>query len=81
MTAIADLVKLVEQLSDQLARLEKASKAPERRAWKPREVAAMTGLAYGTVLELIRDGKLRAVQVGQLYIVPAVEVDRLLAAA
>lgn len=81
MTAIADLVKLVEQLSDQLARLEKAAKVPERRAWKPREVAAMTGLAYGTVLELIREGKLRAVQVGQLYIVPAVEVDRLLAAA
>jgi excisionase family DNA binding protein len=77
-SAIGDLANLVGQLVTQVARLEKAVKAPERKAWKPREVAAMTGLGYDTVLELIHEGRLRAVQVGQLYIVPTSEVDLLL---
>jgi len=78
MTGIAELVKLVKDLIAQVARLEKAVKAPERKAYKPREVAAMTGLGYDTVLSLVREGRLRAVQIGQLYVIPAIEVDRLL---
>jgi excisionase family DNA binding protein len=76
MTAV---LAAIEKLADRLARLEKAVKAPPRKAWKPREVAAMTGLSYDTVLELIHDGTLRAVQVGQVYTVPDSEVDRWLA--
>jgi excisionase family DNA binding protein len=72
------VVAAIEKLADRIARLEKAAKAPPRMAWKPREVAAMTGLSYDTVLELIHDGTLRAVQVGQRYIVTDSEVERLL---
>lgn len=69
----------IEKLTEQMARLEKAVKAPPRKSWAPREVAAMTGLSYDKVLELIHDGTLRAVPVGQIYTVPDAEVDRWLA--
>jgi excisionase family DNA binding protein len=69
----------IEKLADRMSRLEKAVKAPPRKSWKPREVAAMTGLGYDTVLDLIHDGKLAATQVGQIYVVADSEVDRFLA--
>lgn len=75
MSAIA---AAIERLSERIARLEKAVKAPPRKSWKPREVAAMTGLGYDTVLELIHEGTLRATKVGQLYVIADDEVDRFL---
>lgn len=72
------LVAAIERLTDRIAQLEKAVKAPQRKSWKPREIAAMTGLGYDTVLELIHDGTLRATKVGQLYVVANDEVDRFL---
>ena len=69
----------IEKLAERMARLEKAVKAPPRKSWKPSEVADMTGLSYKTVLELIHDGTLRAVPVGQIYTVPDSEVERWLA--
>ncbi|WP_410633309.1 excisionase family DNA-binding protein [Amycolatopsis sp. cmx-4-83] len=68
----------IERLTERIGRLEKAVKAPPRKSWKPREVAAMTGLGYDTVLELIHAGTLRATKVGQLYVVADDEVDRFL---
>ncbi|MFJ1765010.1 excisionase family DNA-binding protein [Amycolatopsis sp. NPDC088138] len=68
----------IERLTDRITRLEKAVKAPPRKSWKPREIAAMTGLGYDTVLELIHDGTLRAKKVGQLYVVADEEIDRFL---
>lgn len=51
---------------------------PPRVAWRPREVAKLTGLGYDTVLGLIRSGQLGAVKVGQTYAVPDAELDRFL---
>ena len=72
------MVAALERLTERIARLEKAVKAPPRKSWKPREVSAMTGLGYDTVLELIHDGTLRATKVGQLYVIADDEVDRFL---
>ncbi|WP_033288290.1 helix-turn-helix domain-containing protein [Amycolatopsis jejuensis] len=73
------LVEAVEKLTDRISRLEKAAKAPVRVAWRPREVAQMTGLSYKQVLELIHEGLLGAVQDGRLHVVPDVELQRYLA--
>lgn len=76
----AALVAAVEKLAAQIARLEKAARQPERKAYKPSEVAAMLGLKEPkTVREMIQDGRLAAVDMGGWYLIPAAEVDRLLA--
>jgi excisionase family DNA binding protein len=72
------ILAAIERLTERIAHLEKAVKAPPRKSWKPREIAAMTGLGYDTVLELIHEGTLRATKVGQLYVVSDEEVDRFL---
>lgn len=75
--AIADLMVAVASsrvavgLSNQ-----RDPKQPPRVAWRPREVAKLTGLSYGTVLELIHSGQLGAVKVGKSYAVPDAELGR-----
>lgn len=55
-----------------------AKPALPRRGWSPREVAEQLGIKYKTALGLIRSGELAALQVGQHYIVPDHELERLL---
>ena len=47
-----------------------------RLAWSPREVAATAGLPYRTVLDEIREGRLKAVRVGKHYRVSDSELRR-----
>lgn len=58
-----------------------ADTAVRRRAWSPAEVAAQLGIKYKSALGLIRSGELRALKVGQHYIVPDAEVERYLDSA
>ncbi|WP_435582875.1 excisionase family DNA-binding protein [Amycolatopsis thermoflava] len=81
MSAVAELVAAVDRLTERIARLERAAKKPPRRAWRPREVAAMTGIGYERVLELIHSGELGHIKEGRLHVVPDAEVQRYLAAA
>ncbi|MER6765622.1 MULTISPECIES: helix-turn-helix domain-containing protein [Amycolatopsis] len=74
-----ELVEAVEKLTARIARLEKAAKQPARIAWRPREVAEMTGLSYLEVLRLIREGRLGSIPEGRLHVVPESEVQRYLA--
>jgi excisionase family DNA binding protein len=69
----------VEKLAERIARLEKAVKAPPRTAWRPREVAAQTGISYDEVLKLIHSGELGSVPAGRLHVVPDEELKRFLA--
>lgn len=75
----AALVRAVEELTERIKRLEKAAKQPPRQAWRPREVAALTGIGYEVVLELIKSGELGSVPAGRLHIVPDAELQRFLA--
>jgi excisionase family DNA binding protein len=77
---MSTLVDAIEKLTDRIARLEKAAKKPERQAWRPREVADMTGIEYEKVLELIHEGVIGHVTVGRLHVVPDAELQRFLAA-
>lgn len=81
MSTNADLVAAINALTERIAQLEKAAKKPPRRAWRPREVADMTGIEYTRVLELIHTGRLGAVKDGRLHVVPDTEVQRFLAEA
>lgn len=77
---IADLVAAIKELTDRIGRLEKAARQPERKAYKVAEVAAMLGCDDPqTVREMIHDGRLRAEDMGGWYLIPASELDRLLA--
>lgn len=69
----------LDRLTDRIKRLEKAAKSPARRAWRPREVAEMTGIEYKVVLELIHSGDLGAVKVGRLHVVPDTALQEFLA--
>jgi len=53
--------------------------APERLAYKPKELAKMLGLAQGTIYELIAQRALESVTVGRRIIVPAEAIRRFLA--
>lgn len=74
-----ELIHAIQELTDRIARLEKAAQQPARQAWRPREVADLTGIRYEQVLELIKDGQLGAVMAGRLHIVPDAELQRFLA--
>ncbi|MEW6572941.1 MAG: helix-turn-helix domain-containing protein [Bacillota bacterium] len=50
----------------------------KRVSYKPREIAAMTGLSKSFVYQLINSGNLRAVRIGRAVLVPAAEIERLL---
>jgi excisionase family DNA binding protein len=52
---------------------------PPRLGYRPREIARLTGLAPATVYKWIYTGELKAVRKGRAIIVPADEVERLLA--
>lgn len=74
-----ELAQAVDRLTERIARLEKAAKAPTRVSWRPREVADMTGIEYTRVLELIHTGRLRAIKDGRLHVIPDDELKRFLA--
>lgn len=76
-----ELVDAIEALTKRIARLEKAAKAPARRAWRAREVADMTGIHYLHILAMCREGRLASIKDGQQYVIPDAEVERLLAEA
>ena len=78
MSTLTDVLDKLTELIDRVASLETAAKAPPRQAWRPREVADMTGIGYEVVLQLIHDGQLRAVKAGRLHVVPDAEVQRYL---
>ena len=66
--------------------MDKGTAIAERRApdlprlgYRPREVARMTGLAAPTIYKWIASGELKAVRNGRTLIVPAEEVNRLMA--
>ncbi|UUV34412.1 helix-turn-helix domain-containing protein [Amycolatopsis roodepoortensis] len=74
------VLEAIDRLIKRVERLEKAVKAPPREAYRPSEVATLTGIGYATVLEMCRTGELPAKQVGggRLWIVPAAELRRYL---
>lgn len=72
-------VEALQKLTDRIARLEKAARQPPRIAWRPREIADMTGLAKDAVYAAIRDGDLAAKQIGRGYVVADTELQRWLA--
>jgi excisionase family DNA binding protein len=76
-----DLVEALDRLTERITCLERAAKKPPRIAWRPREVAEMTGLSYGQVMDAIHAGRLGAVKDGRLHVVPDAEVQRFLANA
>jgi excisionase family DNA binding protein len=49
------------------------------RAYNPDAFAKVVGLGRTTVYELIRRGEIRSIKIGRRRLIPAVEVDRLLA--
>lgn len=75
----SNVVDAIEKLADRIGRLEKATKAPERDAWKPSEVAQKIGLPYETTLTLIKSGRIGHVMAGKHYLVPDAELQRFLA--
>ena len=76
--ALVALVEAVKELTDRIARLEKAARQPERKAFKTGEVAAMFGCDAQAVRDMIHNGRLGAEDMGGWYLIPASEVDRLL---
>ena len=50
----------------------------QRVAYKPGEVATMTGLSRSFVYQLIRRGDLRSIRIGRAVLIPAREIERLL---
>ncbi len=68
------VLEALDLLIKRIERLERAVKSPPREAYRPREVAKLTGIGYETVLEMCRTGELPAKQVGRLWIVPAAEL-------
>jgi excisionase family DNA binding protein len=77
----AAILAALEKLTTAVQRLDKAVRQPERRAYRPAEVAEMTGIGYEVVLDLIHAGELQALKVGRLHVVPSVAIDQLLARA
>jgi excisionase family DNA binding protein len=77
MSAIVDALNA---LVDRIERVEKAVKAPERDSWTVTEVSKKLGIPYDTVLTLIHTGELGHVRAGRYYLVPELELQRLLAA-
>jgi excisionase family DNA binding protein len=75
----AQLAAAVDKLTREIAALKKAAQAPPRVAYRPREVAELTGVGYEVVLQLIHSGELGSVPAGRLHVVPAVELERFLA--
>lgn len=76
----AALVDAIDKLTARIARLEKTARQPERKAYKPSEVAAMIGCKdEQTVRDMIHDGRLEAVDMGGWYLIPLAAVDALLA--
>lgn len=54
----------------------------DRKAYTPVQAAEKLGdINYRTVLRLIREEKLGAINLGRSYLIPAEEIDRLLAPA
>jgi excisionase family DNA binding protein len=51
------------------------------RAYNPDAFAQVVGLGRTTVYQLIRDGQIRSIKIGRRRLIPAEEVDRLLANA
>jgi excisionase family DNA binding protein len=54
---------------------------PAPRAYNPDAFAQVVGLGRTTIYQLIRDGQIRSIKVGRRRLIPAEEVDRLLANA
>lgn len=52
-----------------------------RKSYRPREVVEVTGLSISTVNRMLKDGRLPSVRLGGCVLVPAAELDRLLAGA
>lgn len=50
---------------------------PSRWTYTPAEVAEHLGIAAQTVREMCREGQLRTVKFGKLYLIPRAEIQRL----
>jgi excisionase family DNA binding protein len=50
----------------------------ERLGFRLAEVAALTGVPKSTLHDAVRTGKIRAVRLGRVIVIPKAEVDRLL---
>lgn len=50
-----------------------------RKALSMKEVADLLGVSYQSVRKLVRDGRLKSVQVGCLKLIPAARLDEFLA--
>jgi excisionase family DNA binding protein len=50
----------------------------QRIAFKPREIAELTGLSRSFVYQLIQRGDIRPVRLGRAILIPATEIERLL---
>jgi excisionase family DNA binding protein len=74
----AALVEAIRELSREVQALKQAAQQPARQAWRPREVADLTGIRYEVVLQLIHSGELGSVPAGRLHVVPDVELQRYL---
>jgi excisionase family DNA binding protein len=68
----------VEQLESQMLSLKQGRTEPPRTAYRPSEVAAMTGFKAKTIQAWIREGRLDAVDMGGRWAVPAEAVEKLL---
>ncbi len=51
---------------------------PRPLAFKPNDVAAITGLSRGTIFKLLREGKLESTTVGRSRLILARSVEKLL---
>ena len=54
------------------------SSSPERLAYRPKEIPALTGIGQGRIYELIAQGALPSVTIGRRILVPAEALKRLL---
>lgn len=80
--AFDNLTRRVEQLESQLRTLRASEGQPARTAYRPSEVAAMTGFTTKTIQAWIRDGRLAAEWMegeggGGRWAIPAAAADAL----
>lgn len=54
------------------------TETPQRRTWKPEEVAPMLGIGKNGVYALIKSGELRSIRVGRKFLIPLSAVDEFL---
>ncbi len=59
-----------------ITELQQPKETETQRRWiKPREWREVTGMSHGATYALIREGEIRAVQVGERYYIPISELN------